>query len=208
MDKPWKVILAFVGVFMSGAIFGGLFTLRASAKRFASELESSRASVPAPTVAVKEAPVTPPATQPPATTTTQAAAQPVAKAAPTSQDRVVTIQMRQLVQRLNPTSEQQKMMRTIVGRMNDDFRRLERELWQDTTRVTERMYEDLGTILTPEQRTLLEKMRQEMLEKVRAAKEKQRLEQQARAAARPIPANQPANSNRKPGAPEAANPGP
>lgn len=28
MDKPWKVIFAFVGVFIAGAVFGAFFTLR------------------------------------------------------------------------------------------------------------------------------------------------------------------------------------
>ena len=28
MDKPWKVILAFVGVFIAGSVFGGFFSLR------------------------------------------------------------------------------------------------------------------------------------------------------------------------------------
>ncbi len=28
MEKPWKVILAFVGVFIAGAVFGGFFALR------------------------------------------------------------------------------------------------------------------------------------------------------------------------------------
>ncbi|MSU66184.1 MAG: hypothetical protein EXS38_08815 [Opitutus sp.] len=28
MDKPWKVILAFVGVFIAGSVFGGFFALR------------------------------------------------------------------------------------------------------------------------------------------------------------------------------------
>ena len=175
MDKPWKVIFAFLGVFMAGAVFGGLFTLRASAKRFASELELSRVANPPPTMVVKEnpsaAPVTPPATAP-----AQAVTQPPAKATPTPQDRNVIVVMRQLVQRVSPTSEQQKAMRTIVARATEDLQRLQREHWQDTTRVTERMYEDLGAVLSPEQRTQLEKMRQEMLERVRNAKEKQRLE--------------------------------
>lgn len=196
MDKPWKVILAFLGVFMAGAVFGGLFTLRASAKRFASELELSRAANPPPTVVVKESP-------PPA----QAATQPPAKATPTPQDRNVIVVMRQLNQRVSPTADQQKAMRVIVARATEDLQRLQREHWQDTTRVTERMYEDLGAVLSPEQRTQLEKMRQEMLERVRNAKEKQRLEAQSRAAARPTSTNPPANSNRKPGPPEAANPG-
>ena len=33
MEKPWKVILAFVSVFIAGAIFGGVFSLRAVGKR-------------------------------------------------------------------------------------------------------------------------------------------------------------------------------
>ncbi len=209
MDKPWKVIFAFVGVFIAGAVFGGLFTLRASAKRFAGELAASRAATPAPVVVVKESSTAAPAAQVPATTA--AAATPVvapqpAKAAPTPQDRNVMVVMRQLVQQVSPTAEQQKAMRTIVARANEDLQRLQREHWQDTTRVTERMYEDLGAVLSPEQRTQLEKMRQAMLERVRNAKEKQRLETQARATARP-PAGQPGTS-RKAGLPEAANPGP
>lgn len=43
MDKPWKVIFAFVGVFIAGAIFGGLFTLRSAGRRFS--------NLPPPTVA-------------------------------------------------------------------------------------------------------------------------------------------------------------
>ncbi len=31
MNQPWKVILAFVGVFMAGAVFGGFFSLRSAA---------------------------------------------------------------------------------------------------------------------------------------------------------------------------------
>ena len=202
MDKPWKVIFAFLGVFMAGAVFGGLFTLRASAKRFASELELSRANPPASAVLVKESPAPAVVTAPVAPA--QAAAQPPTKTAPTPQDRNVIVVMRQLVQRVSPTSDQQKAMRTIVARATEDLQRLQREHWQDTTRVTERMYEDLGAVLSPEQRTQLEQMRQEMLERVRKAKEKQRLESQTRAATR---SSQPPQGNRKAGPPEAANPG-
>lgn len=203
MDKPWKVVFAFLGVFMAGAVFGGLFTLRASAKRFASELELSRATPPPPAVVVKESPTPGPAAAP-----AQAATPPAAKATPTPQDRNVIVVMRQLIQRVSPTSDQQKAMRIIVARATEDLQRLQREHWQDTTRVTERMYEDLGAVLSPEQRTQLEKMRQEMLERVRNAKEKQRLEAQSRAVARPNPGNPPPAGNRKAGSPEAANPGP
>jgi len=32
MEKPWKVILAFVGIFIAGAVFGGFFALRIGQK--------------------------------------------------------------------------------------------------------------------------------------------------------------------------------
>jgi Spy/CpxP family protein refolding chaperone len=35
MDKPWKVISAFIAVFVAGAIFGGVFSFRASGQRLA-----------------------------------------------------------------------------------------------------------------------------------------------------------------------------
>ena len=35
MNVPWKVLLAFVGVFIAGAVFGGVFTMGVSARRFA-----------------------------------------------------------------------------------------------------------------------------------------------------------------------------
>src|SRR5688572_22149676 len=35
METPWKVLGAFVGVFIAGAIFGGFFTLRSAAPTLA-----------------------------------------------------------------------------------------------------------------------------------------------------------------------------
>jgi Spy/CpxP family protein refolding chaperone len=80
--------------------------------------------------------------------------------------------MRQLTQRLNPTPEQQKAIRPIVGRAAEDLQRMQREHLADTARTTERMYADVSALLTPEQRAKLEQMRQEMLERVRREREK------------------------------------
>ena len=33
MDRPWKVVFAFVGVFVAGAVFGGVFVLSSSVGR-------------------------------------------------------------------------------------------------------------------------------------------------------------------------------
>lgn len=37
MNKPWKVILAFLGVFLAGAVFGGFISLRMARERFFKE---------------------------------------------------------------------------------------------------------------------------------------------------------------------------
>lgn len=80
--------------------------------------------------------------------------------------------MRQFTQRLNPTAEQQKAITPIVARAADDLQRIQREHLADTTRTTERMYEDVAALLTPEQRAKFDKMHQEMRERVRREKEK------------------------------------
>lgn len=146
MDRPWKVVLAFVGVFIAGAVFGGFFTLR-SVDRVVDAARGKGAQ---------------------AKTTKPAPAVPAAPAAKGIAPQV----MRQLTQRLNPTPEQQKAIRPIVSRAAEDLQRMQREHLADTTRTTERMYADVSALLTPAQRAQLEQMRQEMLERVRKVREK------------------------------------
>lgn len=155
MDRPWKVISAFVGVFIAGAVFGGFFTLRSAGKWLAAE--KGRNPVVAPAKAPK-----------PSGAGTAAKA----GAGTTGQRAIAPQVMRQLTQRLSPTPEQQKAIRPIVGRAAEDLQRMQREHLADTARTTERMYADVAAILTPEQRTKLEQMRQEMLERVRREREK------------------------------------
>lgn len=155
MDRPWKVISAFVGVFIAGAVFGGFFTLRSAGKWLVTERERAAPTAPA------KAPKSP---------VGSSAIQPGAGGA--GQSRIAPQVMRQLTQRLNPTPEQQKAIRPIVNRAAEDLQRMQREHLADTARTTERMYADVAAILTPEQRTKLEQMRQEMLERVRREREK------------------------------------
>lgn len=152
MDRPWKVISAFVGVFMAGAVFGGFFTLRSvdrvvDAARGKGAQAKAQASKPAP-------------------------ASPAPTSAPGTAKGIAPQVMRQLTQRLSPTPEQQKAIRPIVGRAAEDLQRMQREHLADTTRTTERMYADVSAVLTPAQRAQLEQMRQEMLERVRKVREK------------------------------------
>jgi Spy/CpxP family protein refolding chaperone len=148
MDRPWKAIFAFVGVFIAGAVFGGFFTLRSAGKWGAGDRPRP---VPAPKAA--------------------AVAGQAGKDAPPP-GRIFPQVMRQFTQRLNPTPEQQKAIKPIVSRAAEDLQRMQREHLTDTTRTTERMYADVASILTPAQRTKLEQMREEMHERVRREKEK------------------------------------
>jgi hypothetical protein len=149
MNRPWKVILAFVGVFIAGAVFGGFFTLRSAAR----VVEVARPKA-GPAKASASKPVT------------------TVPAAPATAKGIAPQVMRQLTQRLSPTPEQQKAIRPIVSRAAEDLQRMQKEHLADTTRTTERMYADVAALLTPAQRTQLEQMRQEMLERVRKVREK------------------------------------
>lgn len=175
MDKPWKVILAFVGVFIAGAVFGGVFTLRSAGKGPAGG--KAKATAPA---AAKSGGTTGPAIQSSAVAT-----------------RVAQQVMRQLQQRLSPTPEQQKAIRPIVSRASEDLQRMQREHFADITRTTERMYADLAPILTPEQRGKLQQMREEMLDRSRRELEK-RGEVAAKPAASPTRPAQPVAVEKSP----------
>ena len=159
MDKPWKVVFAFVAVFIAGAVFGGLFTLRAAGKRLADWRKPER-----PAVALPNAPATTPAASAKSTAATPNS-QP-AKAA------IMPALMRQFTQRLKLSTDQKERVRPIVGRAGEDFARLRQENLADTARVTERMYADVSAVLTVEQRAELEKMRQQMQERVQAERHK------------------------------------
>ena len=204
MDKPWKVISAFVGVFVAGAVFGGVFTLGTSTRWWRNELKAHRQADLPPVALREQPPARPPGPQGgpapagKATGPTQPAQPAQAQSGQPPQNRIVPAVMTQFTKRLSPTPDQREKIRSIVSRASDDLLRYQREHWQDTTRVTERMYEDVSALLSPEQRVQLEKMRQEMLERVRNAREKQRSESQAKTpVVRPNAQNQPAQPTPK-----------
>lgn len=151
---------------MAGAVFGGLFTLRASNKRLSEwraverQMAVPAVVAPAPASAAPKAGATPPAAQP-------------------SKLPIMPTIMQQFTKRLKLTNAQREKMRPIVGRASEDLQRLRQENESDrqrnladTVRVTERMYEDVAALLSPEQRTELETMRKQMQE--RTDKERKR----------------------------------
>ncbi len=183
MNAPWKVIAAFVGVFIAGAIFGGVFTLRNASMR--------RPPEPA---AVQSRPLTPipAASQRPKVAGPQVA---VTTTTPSAVNPLTPTLMRQFTQKLNLTPEQRDRIRPMVTRASEDYARLRQENLADTARVTERMYADVSAQLTSEQRNHLETMRQQMLERVQVEKKKRADAAAAEAANRDRP-----NANRSVGA--------
>ena len=160
MDKPWKVVCAFVAVFMAGAVFGGLFTLRASGRRLEKQA-LNRLPPPSPTETVV------PAAAPPKGEVKAQLPPPPARSP------IMPAIMRQFTQRLKLTPAQREKVKPIVGRAAEDLQRLrqasEHERQQnlaDTARVTERMYEAVAALLSPEQREELGTMRGQMQDRV------------------------------------------
>jgi hypothetical protein len=161
MDVPWKVIFAFLGVFVAGAIFGGVFTIGVSARRMGAQPRQAQWVDRGPgalsgaggATAVSSGPTSAPVAAP--------------------RPNPITVQlMTQFTRRLSPTPGQREELRRILGRAGEDLQRLRQENLADVTRVTERMYADIAGVLTLEQRSELEKMRRQFEERVLADRKK------------------------------------
>lgn len=173
---PWKVILAFVGVFIAGAIFGGVFTLGVSARRVV--------NVPRQAPGVDRSVAQFPAVSQPKS---QVAGPQIPKSGGSSSrtNPITPVLMSQFTRKLSGLSPTQKdSLRTILGRAGEDYHRLRQENLADVTRVTERMYADVSGVLTMEQRTELEQMRKKLEERFQADRRKRQEQAAAEAASR------------------------
>jgi hypothetical protein len=172
MDKPWKVIAAFIGVFVAGAVFGGFFALGMGSKLLTPATTAAPAVAPVVTTNPAVTPPTPlPATAPvPAPV---AAAKGVANA-----QRIPRLQvppymqtpqmMRQYAEKLDLTAQQKENISPRIQRAAEDFRRLWQGYVRETSIIVQRLQEDIRKELTPEQVAKLEKWeqrQQELLEK-------------------------------------------
>jgi hypothetical protein len=192
MDVPWKVILAFVGVFIAGAVFGGVFTLGVSARRF---VNVPRQPIPADRGVAQFPAVPPPHAQ------VAGPQAPKAGAMAIRSNPITPVLMNQFTRKLSGlTPPQRESLRTILGRAGEDYHRLRQDNLTDVARVTERMYADVSGVLTMEQRTELEHMRKQLEERFQVDKRKRAEAAAAEAANRA--ANQGAAKTRP--APEAA----
>jgi hypothetical protein len=158
MEKPWKVIAAFVGVFIAGAIFGGVFTLRSSVRRF--QVPPPVAQRPAPD---RTGPQLPAGGQPRA----QVSGPQFTGSLPQqARFNAITPQLlNQLNRQLKLSAEQREKVKPIVSRAGEDLHRLRQENFTDVSRVTGRMYADVAAVLTREQREKLETIRADLEKK-------------------------------------------
>lgn len=177
MDKPWKVILAFVGVFIAGAVVGGVYAWRLKRPEPVIALSS-----PAPVVssAVAPAAVTTP-TMAATTPSPDAAAAPAAGNAapgprpPRNTGVINQTLSRMLTQRLQLTADQREKVEPIIGDTAEELRRMRQEFERqrqrgidEASRITDQMYSDIASILTASQKAELQALRRESQERVEA----------------------------------------
>jgi hypothetical protein len=170
MDQPWKVITAFVGVFVAGAVFGGFFAIGMGPKLLP--------STPAPIAPVAPTVTT---TVTPAPTPTQAPKQapsvariPPLQVPPALQNPQM---LRRYAERLDLTSEQKENITPRIQRATEDFRRLWVGYVRETSIIVQRLQEDIRKELTPDQIAKLdlwEQRQKELLEKSEQKKGEQK----------------------------------
>lgn len=178
MDKPWKVIAAFIGVFVAGAVFGGFFSLGVGAKWLEKESPPAAApSAPAPVAVTPQVPL--PATPVPALPKTGGGNQltPAQRASllQLPQTWQAPALMRRYADRLELTSDQKDKINPIIERASADYRRLQQNSFRETGIILQRLQEDIRKELTPDQIAKLEQFEQrqrELLEKNDAKQKK------------------------------------
>lgn len=187
MDKPWKVIAAFIGVFIAGAVFGGFFALGFGSHLSASPTPAATATTaPTPASAIAAVPAEPKAASAPTVTGNPAPA--TAPAPKPQQPRPPLLQvpyawqepqlMRRYADRLDLTAEQKNKINPVIQRALEDYRRLQQTQFRETGIIVQRMQADIRKELTPDQITELDKMEQRQREIVEKAEARQKAEQQ------------------------------
>lgn len=187
MEKGWRVILAFLGIFAAGAVTGGLLTLRAVQSRPAAPVEP-----PAPTVVTQNPPPAQVAQVPhptPAPTPTPAPARtptptPTPPSAPVPAPEQLGPQLfRRLTNQLALTPAQREKVRPIELRATEELNRLRRDSQHSTELLIDKNEDEIRALLTPEQvakfddlvarqRDLIQKFFAEQQRKQREQKEK------------------------------------
>ena len=137
MDKSWRVILAFIGIFVAGTVTGGLITLRVVQKI------GERRAVAA--WRIFEGRQNPPPGNP-------AQGNPANSAPPPVGPQF----FRRVIGQLDLTPEQKEKFKPIETHAMEDYRRLLRDTQHSTDLISEKTQDEIAVILTPEQRAKFE----------------------------------------------------
>lgn len=138
MEKGWRVILAFVGIFAAGALTGGLLTLRVVQSRPATPAEA-----PLPALVVPQ--------NPPATVSAAAVPPPVAPPPLQAPEQLGPQLFRRLTNQLGLTPAQRAKIRPIELRASEELNRLRRESMHSTQVLIDKNEDEIRALLTPEQ---------------------------------------------------------
>jgi hypothetical protein len=141
MEKPWKVILAFIGVFVAGATFGGLLALR-----LARQLASQPARWAGPGM------TPPPAGAPGLRSPGGPPNPPMPQAVQSAQ------LMRRVTSQIGLTKPQRERVMPIIERAVQDFWRQHQGYNRENGFLLQRLKQDIGRELTPEQQVKLDEL--------------------------------------------------
>lgn len=198
MDKPWKVLFAFLGVFVAGAVFGGLLALRVD--RIVSErrLQEQVAQAAAQAAALA-------AKGPAKPTQAQAPAQPPPPL-PVPQSVQSAQLLRRLTNQLNLTAAQKAQVFPVIERAVQDFWRQQQNFSRENAFLLQRLQQDIGKELTSEQKTRLNELWLRQLEIIRKRQAEAQAQTRAQTQAKPAEgasvAKPPPGNEAKPSAPD------
>ncbi|PTX96663.1 hypothetical protein [Opitutus sp. ER46] len=174
MEKPWKVIVAFLGVFIAGAVFGGFFSL-GMGMRWMSILPAATppAVVSGPNTAVTApaTPVAPSVKLPPPSAAASSLKNSMLQIPQTWQATQV---MRRYAERLDLTLEQKDRVMPLIRRATDDYRRIQQNTFRETAIVLQRLQQDIAKELTPAQLEKLNRLEERQRETIQKMEQSQR----------------------------------
>lgn len=153
MEKPWKVIAAFVGVFIAGAVFGAFFSLGIGLplmERRSAASDTAVLPLPTPHPVARKGP---PGAHWPASQAMQAAQL-----------------IRRLTARLELTPDQRQRIMPLIQRAVEDFRWQQANYFREDAFILVRLQHDIARELAPEQRRRLFELEKRQRELIRRRK--------------------------------------
>ena len=185
MDKPWKVVFAFLGVFIAGAVFGGLLALRVDRTVSERRLQEQAAQAAQVAALAAKTPPAPAQSQPAPQLQPQPQPRPPAPAQPVPEAVQTAQLMRRVTNQLNLTATQKAQVAPIIQRAVQDFWRESQNYNRENLFLTQRLKADIAKELTPEQQTRLDELWLRGLETFR--KRQNEAQAQARAQGPQVP---------------------